>query len=156
MDMEPDDEPKHLPELCCGVSEKLIRLLLDHLSGDGSLVLSIGCGSGLLEAILLRAAANAQKSVKLCGVEVPSCSVPHLPEDCILRVSGIKELYPDAVLASTLLFVYPREPELVESYIQMTLLLLQFLAFLIVKTHIMIDAIGRRQSVLFQCQIMYG
>jgi hypothetical protein len=35
----------------------------------------------------------------------------------VLRVSGTRSLHPDAILASVLMFVYPRVPSLIGSYI---------------------------------------
>lgn len=118
MDLELHDKPRHLPELCCGVSQPLMGLLLDHLPTDGSLVLSIGCGSGLLEAMLLRAARTSGRALGLSGVEVPSCVVHYLTAESVLRVAGTRDLHPEAMLATTLMFVYPRKPALVASYIK--------------------------------------
>jgi len=117
MDLElEDDRPRYLPEICCGVSKSFLNLLLDHLPADGSLVLSIGCGSGMLEALLHRNARNAGRPLELYGVEVPSCHVQYLSPEKVLRVSGTREMHSAAMLATTLLFVYPRKPELFASY----------------------------------------
>lgn len=117
MDLQLDEQPRHLPELCCGVSKSFIDLLLDHLPTDGSLVLSVGCGSGLLEAILLREARAVGRCLNLSGVEVPTCQVQYLPAESVQRVAGTRDLHSNAVLATTLLFVYPRVPELIATYL---------------------------------------
>lgn len=109
-----NDEPKQLAACCLAISKPLLQKVLSFLPRGPDLVLSVGCGSGLLESLLLRCS-NDQLS--LFGVEVPSCNCPFLPEDRILRVPDTRSLHPDAILASVLLFVYPRVPALVASYV---------------------------------------
>lgn len=74
----------------------------------------IGSGSGLLEEILRR---KGRGTLNIYGVEVASCANLHLPEHRMLRVPSTSSLCSDAILASSLLFVYPRHLPLVENYI---------------------------------------
>lgn len=65
--------------------------------------------------MLLRA---TNETLDLYGVEVPPCVNRHLPEHRMLRVPCTASLHPDALLASTLMFVYPRKSSLVASYLE--------------------------------------
>ena len=55
--------------------------------------------------------------LNLFGVEVPSAQCDYLPADRELKVPGTRALHPDAIVASVLMFVYPRVPELIASYV---------------------------------------
>lgn len=57
----------------------------------------------------------------LYGVEVPLTVNRHLPEQRMLRVSSTASTHPDAMSTSSLLFVYPRQPALIASYIDASL-----------------------------------
>ncbi|GAB7358213.1 hypothetical protein MBLNU230_g0365t1 [Neophaeotheca triangularis] len=103
-------DPKLFADCCVGISEPMIETLRRTLPDPPALILSIGCGSGLLEALLV------ERGVNVCGVEVPSCENKYLALDRLLRVPTAQTLHQDAILASTLLFVYPRSPELVRKY----------------------------------------
>lgn len=113
----------HYPDLCPALSRPLVNAIADRLPQNPALVLSVGCGSGLLEAMILRASqhrdANAP-GLNLVGVEVPDCSVTHLPADRTETVPTTLSLVDDAVLASTLMFVYPRQPTLIAMYLDAT------------------------------------
>lgn len=111
---ELDDEPRHFPDCCAGISKPLLATLRDRLPPSPNTVLSVGSGCGLLEALLLHVAGD---SLNLYGVEVRSCANKHLPPDRLIRVSGTTALHPDAILASSLMFVYPRQPDLVAAYL---------------------------------------
>ena len=108
------DEPKHYAGCCLAISEPLLQALLSTLPRGSDLVFSVGCGSGLLEGLLLHASGS---EVNLFGIEVTSCPCTFLPSKRVLRVSDTRALHPDAILASVLVFVYPRVPALVASYI---------------------------------------
>ncbi len=108
----------HYADLCPGISKPLVNMLVDRLPQSSALTLSIGCGSGLLEAILLHAAdVDHGKQLNLFGVEVPDCAITHLTPDRVLRVPNTMSLHDDAILASTLMFVYPRQAKLIRMYI---------------------------------------
>lgn len=109
-----DDEPIHFADCCAGISWPLLETLATHMPQNPALILSVGCGSGLLESMLLLA---TNGEVNVFGVEVPGCINKHLPEDRLLRVPCTASLHPDAMLASALMFVYPRQPDLVASYV---------------------------------------
>lgn len=108
------DEPKHFAGCCLAISKPLLQALLSTLPGGSALVFSVGCGSGLLEGLLLQASGS---EINLFGIEVTSCTCTFLPSKRALRVSDTRALHPDAILASVLVFVYPRVPALVASYI---------------------------------------
>jgi hypothetical protein len=99
---------------CLSLSTNLFMLLQTWLSKEPKLVLSIGCGTGLLEAALVKV---MQMNVE--GVEVSSHSGPqHLASNRIHYVGGYRELFPRAIEASSWLWVYPRQPDLFKNYLE--------------------------------------
>jgi hypothetical protein len=108
------NEPVHFGGCCAGISWPLLETLTTRLPEQPNLILSVGCGGGLLEALLLKA---TDSNLNIVGVEVPPCVNEHLPEDRLLRVPCTASLHPDALLASTLMFVYPRKPSLIANYL---------------------------------------
>lgn len=108
------NEPQQFAGCCLAISKPLLYTLLSTLPQGPDLILSVGCGSGLLEALLLHL---DRGGINLLGVEVPSCECPYLPAERLLRVDGTRSLHPDAILASVLVFVYPRVPALIASYL---------------------------------------
>jgi hypothetical protein len=116
------DVPAHIADLCPAISKYLVDILVDRLPPAPALTLSIGCGSGLLEAILLYAGENERgKPLNITGVEVPDCVVKHLPEGRILIVPTTSSIHSDAMLVSALVFVYPRKPDLIAMYLDASL-----------------------------------
>ncbi|KAI7542923.1 hypothetical protein KC316_g15239, partial [Hortaea werneckii] len=107
--------PKHFADCCVGISQPLLATLASRLPPSPALILSIGSGSGLLEAMLLKM--HSGKPLDLFGVEVSSCVNKHLPPDRVVKVPSTSSLHPDAMLASSLMFVYPRMPALVSAYL---------------------------------------
>jgi hypothetical protein len=96
------DEPQQFAGCCLAISKPLLQTLLSTLpQGQPDLILSIGCGSGLLEGLLLQ---TSRDELNLFGVEVPSCVCAYLAPEKVLRVSGTRSLHPDAILASVLIF----------------------------------------------------
>jgi hypothetical protein len=140
------DTPTRHPDLCLSISTKLIHTLTTILTTNWSpnpgtktnpLILSVGSGSGLLEAHLLNHLASLSKSptstFTIQGVEVrPSTSSStgaaatlnrYLPEQHAATVRGTWELSPlleggAGGTVDTLMFVYPREPGLVDRYLK--------------------------------------
>jgi len=106
--------PTHFADCCVGISQPLLATLASRLPPSPALILSIGSGSGLLEAMLLK---HSEESLDLFGVEVPSCVNKHLPPDRFVKVPSTTSMYPDAMLASSLMFVYPRMPALITAYL---------------------------------------
>ncbi|RSM16859.1 hypothetical protein CDV31_004328 [Fusarium ambrosium] len=128
------DAPVRHPNCCLSFSSKLIQILTRIFSGtvtpDGtSTVLSIGSGSGLLEALLLAHVeakdGSGAPSFNVEGVEVQQLSGKppvnrYLPEQAIYTVRGTWDVVsrlqdPDV---TALMFVYPRQPTLVAGYIK--------------------------------------
>ena len=110
-----DDEPQQFAGCCLAISKPLLQILLATLPQRPDLILSVGCGSGLLEGMLLRL---SRDELNLYGVEVPSCDCAYLSPKQVLRVTGTRSLHPDAILASVLMLVYPRVASLIASYIE--------------------------------------
>jgi hypothetical protein len=109
------------PDLCPGVSRTLVEAITDRL--QTGLALSVGCGSGLLESMILLTLHQRDSDagpVTLVGIEVPDCAVTYLPPQHIERVQNTFSLSDDCVLASTLLFVYPRQADLIAMYLDAT------------------------------------
>lgn len=107
-------QPVHFPDCCAGISWPLMEVLASRLPRHPGLVLSVGSGSGLLEAMLLHA---TDHHVNICGVEVAAAVNRHLPPQRVLRVPRSASIHADAMLASSLLFVYPRSAALIARYL---------------------------------------
>lgn len=125
-----NDAATRHPDFCLSISTKLIHILKSILTTNGpqrndNLVLSVGSGSGLLEAHLLKHLTSLPKytsTFTIQGLEVrsPPTAAPvnkYLPEQHSATVRGTWELSPLLDAADTLLFVYPREPGLVTRYL---------------------------------------
>ncbi|OJD36346.1 mitochondrial presequence protease [Diplodia corticola] len=108
------DVPTHHPDCCLSLSNSLFSTLSQILSPSKGPVLSIGAGSGLLEAIL--GSRDPIRTVE--GVEVNSSVNKYLPEESSFVVGGTWDLCPRARDASVWVFVYPRVPALVERYFE--------------------------------------
>ncbi|KAK3114044.1 hypothetical protein LTR53_008008 [Teratosphaeriaceae sp. CCFEE 6253] len=106
------DQPVYFADCCAGISWPLLNVLATRLPQHPATVLSIGCGSGLLESLLLLAS-----DCNVYGVDVLPCVNRHLPPDRLLRVPCTNSLHPEAWLASSLMFVYPRAPSLIFRYL---------------------------------------
>lgn len=125
------EEPTRHPDCCLSFSRKLFELLVkvswstvpEHQPLS---VLSIGSGTGLLEALLQdHAHSNGQTKMSIEGVEVHSMPAResvnrYLSEQSITTVRGTWATSPrirDSDV-STLLFVYPRQASLVSQYVR--------------------------------------
>lgn len=108
------DVPQHHPDCCVAICNPLIHALASCLPRTPELVLSIGGGTGLLEALLLDHDCN----VNLQSVEVNNTTNKYLPESSVVVVAGTWAMFAAASEASTWLFVYPRDASLVSLYIQ--------------------------------------
>jgi hypothetical protein len=108
------DEPQQFAGCCLAISKPLLQALASALPRDPSLILSVGCGSGFLEGLLLQMLPG---ELNLFGVEVPSADCDYLPAGRVLKVPGTRALHSDAIIASVLMFVYPRVAGLIASYV---------------------------------------
>ncbi|KAF2424421.1 hypothetical protein EJ08DRAFT_575340, partial [Tothia fuscella] len=108
----PSRDPRHYPDCCLGLSTQFITKITELLPATG-LILSIGSGTGLLEAYLL----EPNPSMMIEGVEVSAHVNRYLPADRMNVVAGTWDLCSRAVEATALLFVYPREGALIERYL---------------------------------------
>lgn len=117
-------------DFCLSISTKLIHTLTAILTANApdsnnNLILSVGSGSGLLEAHLLNhltSLPNSKSKFTVQGVEVRSSPTAapvnkYLPEHHSATVRGTWELSPLLDSADTLLFVYPRDPGLLDRYL---------------------------------------
>jgi hypothetical protein len=92
----------------------LLVYLKTILPSASELVLSIGSGYGLLEALLLQ----SDRGINVVGVEVLPSSNRYLPPSHHLTVTGSRVLEPLAAKASAWIFVYPKRIGLLHEYIQ--------------------------------------
>ena len=106
--------PRHHPDSCTSLSLHLLRTLRDLLAPSTSITLSIGSGTGLLEALLL----HHFPSLDIAGVEVSATVNKYLSEPKLHVVNHTSALCPAAEGASALLFVYPRDGKLIENYVR--------------------------------------
>ncbi|KAM0252925.1 hypothetical protein ACHAP5_000788 [Fusarium lateritium] len=121
--------PVRFPICCLSISSKLLQILTDifsntALSDETSTTLSIGSGSGILEALLLTHW-QSRSLLSIEGVEVQQLGgkAPvnrYLPEQAVYTVRGTWDVVsrlqdPDV---TALMFVYPRQPGLVSEYIK--------------------------------------
>ena len=108
------DEPVLFPDCCVGLSLPLLETLVTRLPVQPAIVLSVGSGTSYLEALLLQTSGQ----LNIFGVEVPTCINKYLPQERVLEVQDTASIHPDAMLASTLMFVYPRQPSLIAKYLE--------------------------------------
>ena len=106
--------PIHLPDCCSSLSVSFLQRLASLLPPGPALVLSIGSGTGLLEALLL----HQRPTLDLRAVEVPSTNNKFMPADRIQIVNGYRDLCKLAAEASAWMFIYPRDIWLLQKYVQ--------------------------------------
>ncbi|KAK4663219.1 hypothetical protein QC763_606705 [Podospora pseudopauciseta] len=111
--------PIRHPSSCCSLSLPLLSLLDTILPPPPSLALSIGSGPGLLEALLLHHYPARSNSIYGVEVSAPKPVNVFLPEQNTLTVTGTWAVVDSGLLkeAGALLFVYPRQPSLVQAYL---------------------------------------
>jgi len=107
------ETPRHHPDCCVSLSTTLITQLCAILPAHPQYSISIGSGSGMLEALINQS--NPQMHVH--GVEVDQSMHKYLSEEMTLTVIGTHALCSAAARAAAWLFVYPREVALVERYV---------------------------------------
>ena len=107
--------PENLPACCSSLSLSLIQHLASLLPPDPALTLSVGSGTGLLEALLL----YQRPTLDLKAVEVPSTnSSKYMPVDKMRIVNGYRDLCDLAADASAWMFIYPRDTWLLQQYVR--------------------------------------
>lgn len=106
--------PIHLPGCCSSLSVLFLKRLVSLLPSDPGLTLSIGSGTGLLEALLL----HQRPTLDLKAVEVPTTNNKYMPADRIQIVNGYRDLCSLAADANAWMFVYPRDVWLLQEYVQ--------------------------------------
>ncbi|KAK1145555.1 hypothetical protein N8T08_004113 [Aspergillus melleus] len=105
--------PTAFPNCCLSISTTLLSHLASLLPQTPSFTISIGSGSGLLEALL----SLQHPDVSIEGVEVNSTVNRYIPEQHMNIVHGTWDLHPRVKDAAAWMFVYPREPNLVSRYL---------------------------------------
>lgn len=115
MDLPELSECPSLHHDCCtSLSTKFVSRLASILPGSPALTLSIGSGSGLLEALLL----NQRCDIRIQGVEVSSSVNSYLAKESICVVNGTWDLCPLAKEAKVWMFCYPKDIGLIGKYAQ--------------------------------------
>lgn len=105
--------PRAFPNCCLGISSTLVAELASTLPKKPGFTISIGSGSGLLEALI----AHRHPNVCVEGVEVNSSVNRYISEKDMNIVGGTWDLHPRSSQANAWMFVYPREPKLITKYI---------------------------------------
>ena len=108
------NSPTHLPDCCSSLSLSFVEHLASLLPPNPGLTLSIGSGTGLLEALLL----HNRPTLDIKAVEVPTTTNKYMPVDRIQIVNGYRDLCSLAADASVWMFVYPRDIWLLQKYVQ--------------------------------------
>lgn len=105
--------PRAFPNCCLAISSTLIEKLASILPNKPGFTISIGSGSGLLEALIT----HRHPNVCVEGVEVNSSVNRYISEKDMNVVGGTWDLHPRSSQANAWMFVYPREPKLITNYI---------------------------------------
>src|ERR1700761_2213430 len=100
---------------CLRLSTTILDRILLVLPKKPSKIMSIGSGSGLLEELLM----NSCPDIDIEGVEVNSSVNKYLPSQQIRVVKGTWDLCHEAQQVEAWIFVYPRSPELLKSYLDL-------------------------------------
>jgi len=119
------ETPRHYADCCLSLSTPLFQTVqryaqrVRHDADVETLLLSIGAGTGLFEYYLtcyLRE--HDLNNIRVEAVEVQSAVMKYLSTDAVHRVQGTWDISDQAQNAHVLLFVYPREPQLVKKYLE--------------------------------------
>ncbi|KAJ5872745.1 uncharacterized protein N7529_005098 [Penicillium soppii] len=105
--------PQRFPDCCLGISSTLIAHLSSILPKKPTFTVSVGSGSGLLEALIV----NHDENVTVQGVEIGSAVNRYIAEEHMNVVIGGWGLCSAAQQATAWMFVYPRDPKLIKKYI---------------------------------------
>lgn len=104
--------PITFPNCCLSISTILIDTLASVLPKHPAFTISIGSGSGLLEALI----SYYRPDVSIKGVEVTSTINRYIAEQDMYTVGGTWDLLPSTSVAEAWMFVYPRESKLITKY----------------------------------------
>ncbi|KAF2464599.1 uncharacterized protein BDR25DRAFT_242112 [Lindgomyces ingoldianus] len=99
---------------CLALSAPFLSHIHSLLPPPPDLILSIGSGFGLLEALLLA----ADPPPSLVGIEVQPSPNRYLARDHHREVYGTRGIHELASEASAWMFIYPRRVGLVEEYLE--------------------------------------
>ncbi|PTU20460.1 hypothetical protein P175DRAFT_0492817 [Aspergillus ochraceoroseus IBT 24754] len=105
--------PRTFPDCCLAISSILVTRLATLLPSKPAFAISVGSGSGLLEALI----AHRHPSIQIEGIEVDLAVNRYLPEESIDTIRGTWDIHSRAAQASAWMFVYPRQPKLVAKYL---------------------------------------
>lgn len=105
--------PSQHADCCVSLSTSLISALRELIPCLPCTTLSVGSGTGLLEGLIL----HDHCDLGLFGVEVSTQVNRYLSGDRLHVVKGTWDLDPAARSAEVWLFVYPREPHLLQKYL---------------------------------------
>lgn len=106
--------PVQHADCCAALSSTLVARLAHSLPSEPALTISIGSGSGILEALILR----DRPEICLQAIEVSPDINRYLLAENLQIVSGSWDLCPLAANSIAWIFVYPREFSLVEKYLE--------------------------------------
>jgi hypothetical protein len=109
-----DSSPFRHPHCCFTLSTSGIETIVRILANANSLVLSIGSGSGLLEALV----AQRDPNLNIQGVEVNESINKYLPDEEMNIVKATWDMCEKAATATAWIFAYPRSPDLVKKYLE--------------------------------------
>lgn len=108
-----ESSPSRHPHCCFTLSTSGIEAIVRILANANSLVLSIGSGSGLLEALL----AQRDSHLNIQGVEVNKSTNKYLPDEEMNIVKATWDVCEKAATATAWIFAYPRSPDLIKKYL---------------------------------------
>lgn len=112
---EISDVPRHYPDCCLSLSTNLIQQI-GQLQSPASTLISIGSGSGLLEALIQQQIPQ----IRTLGLEVSDSVNKYLAPENAIVVKGTWDIYDKSSEDDTWLFVYPRSPRLVSGYLELS------------------------------------
>ena len=107
-------DPTHVADCCTSLSAALLSTLVAILPRQPALTLSVGSGTGLLEALIMRQCSD----IRLQATEVSETVNQYLPRESMNIVHGTWALRALAGEAAAWMFVYPRQASLLQNYIK--------------------------------------
>lgn len=107
------DNPVRLASCCPTLSQEVLSKISLRLPTKPSRTVSIGCGSGLLEALLMK-----HSDVAIEGIEVTETINQFLPAEAFHTVIGTWQIFSEAHDYDAWMFVYPRSTDLLKKYVE--------------------------------------